>query len=132
MQTSTTISRLIQLHGSQVAQRTLLRINLRPIALALMLTFSLVPIASAADCLDAATKALEARGIADWDRSKSPMLQQIVSGQAIVVGYGAWFRVDRCPNGYVIVNMRTTCTVSDIWTQGSCEPELQRALEESP
>jgi hypothetical protein len=43
-----------------------------------------------------------------------------------LIGYRAWFRVARCDKGYVVVNMRATCAIMDIWTQGSCEiPEIR-------
>jgi pyruvate/2-oxoglutarate dehydrogenase complex dihydrolipoamide dehydrogenase (E3) component len=43
-----------------------------------------------------------------------------------LIGYQAWFRVAQCERGYVVVNMRTTCAIMDVWAEGDCKvPELR-------
>jgi hypothetical protein len=107
------------------------KVSMKVVALGLASVFAFTSAVSAAGCLDTAIGALEARGISDWNRSDGgPVLEQVIMVQNITMGYRAWFRVDRCRSGYVIVNMRTNCTVTDIWPRGECETEIYRMLNE--
>lgn len=102
---------------------------MKPLILGLLAALSFSSAASAADCVDVAAKALEQKGITDWERSEgNPTLENIIMTQNITMGYRAWFRVARCESGHVVVNMHTSCTVTDIWAQGECDPEIRQAL----
>jgi hypothetical protein len=83
--------------------------------------------AASADCLDTATKAVEQKGFTVRD---TPSLESLAEPQqGGLTGYRAWVRVERCENGYVVVNMSTACTVKVIWAQGGCDvPEVRQAL----
>jgi hypothetical protein len=80
--------------------------------------------AASADCLDTATKAIEAKGVTDWKRTDpAPKLEEVYQNSQTsetLIGYQAWFRVAQCEKGYVVVNMRTSCAIMDIWSEGSC------------
>jgi hypothetical protein len=85
--------------------------------------------AASADCLDDATKAIEAKGITDWKRADpAPRLEEVYQNSQTsetLIGYQAWFRVAQCERGYVVVTMRTTCAIMDVWAEGDCKvPEL--------
>jgi hypothetical protein len=86
-----------------------------------------------ADCLDAAIGAIEQKGITDWDRKdEPPILQEVTMVQDVIMGYRAWFHVARCEQGpgMVVVNMGTSCRVTDIWIKGECDSEIEQALSE--
>ena len=103
---------------------------MKPFVLGLVAALGFSSTASA-DCLDVAAKAIEQKGITDWERSEhNPTLENVIMVQNITMGYRAWFRVARCESGYVVVNMQTSCTVTDIWAQGDCDPEIRQALGE--
>jgi hypothetical protein len=91
------------------------------LALAATLGFST---AASADCLDVATKAIEAKGITDWKRADpAPRLEEVYQNSQTsetLIGYQAWFRVAQCKTGYVVVNMRNSCAIMDIWDEGDC------------
>jgi hypothetical protein len=80
--------------------------------------------AASADCLETATRAIEAKGITDWKRTDpAPKLEGVYQNSQTsetLVGYQAWFRVAQCEKGYVVVNMRTSCAIMDIWDEGDC------------
>lgn len=104
---------------------------MKPFVLGLVIALGFGSTASAADCTDAATKAIEQKGITDWERSEqNPTLEDVVMTQNITMGYRAWFRVARCESGHVVVNMQTSCQVTDIWAQGDCDPEIHQALSQ--
>ena len=102
---------------------------MKPLTLGLLAALSFSSTASAANCVAVAAQALEQKGITDWERSESnPTLENVIMTQNITMGYRAWFRVAGCENGHVVVNMRTSCAVTDIWAQGECDPEIRQAL----
>jgi hypothetical protein len=78
-----------------------------------------------ADCLAAATKFLEEKGITDWKKNDpAPILEEVYQNSPTsetLIGYRAWIRIDRCEKGYIVVNMRTTCALMDTWVQGACD-----------
>jgi hypothetical protein len=85
--------------------------------------------ASAADCLDVATRAIEQKGFTV--RGTSTLEELDLPNDGAVAGYRAWLRVARCDNGYVIVNMHQTCVIKDIWALGGCDvPEIRQALRD--
>jgi hypothetical protein len=82
---------------------------------------------ASADCLDAATKAIEQKGFTVRDTTSLEKLAEPQQGG--LTGYRAWVRVERCENGYVVVNMSPSCTIKSIWPRGSCDvPEVRQAL----
>jgi len=97
------------------------------LGLAAVLGFSSA--ASAADCLAVATKAIEQKGFTVRDKATLEDLAEPQNGS--LTGYRAWLRVARCDSGYVVVNMRPTCAIKDIWALGSCDvPEIRQALRD--
>jgi hypothetical protein len=112
-----------------------MEVAMKPFVLGLAVALGAVGINSAAsaDCLDNATKAIEAKGITDWNRDKQPpVLEKVYMVQDVQTGYRAWFHVARCDRegGQVVVNMQTTCQVTDIWTKGDCDPTVEQALKQ--
>ena len=85
--------------------------------------------ASAADCLDVATRAIEQKGFTVRDKATLEDLAEPQNGS--LTGYRAWLRVARCDNGYVVVNMWSSCAIKDIWALGGCDvPEIRQALRD--
>lgn len=108
---------------------------MKPFVLGLAVAFGALSISStaSADCLDNATKAIEAKGITDWNRdTQPPVLEKVYMVQDVQTGYRAWFHVARCDRegGQVVVNMQTSCEVTDIWTKGACDPTVEQALKQ--
>jgi hypothetical protein len=106
---------------------------MKPFALGLAVALGAVGFSStaSADCLDNAKQAIEAKGITDWDKTEQPpVLESVRMVQDVVMGYRAWFHVARCERGggQVVVNMQTSCQVTDIWTKGDCDPAVTQAL----
>jgi hypothetical protein len=94
------------------------------LGLALTLVFSSTAFA---DCLDAATKAIEQKGFTVQNASSEESLASPSNGGT--TGYRAWLRVASCQNGYVIVNMHPSCAIESIWTRGDCDaPKIRQAL----
>ena len=84
-----------------------------------------------ADCLDAATNAVEQKGFTVKEGALEDLVFPQNSGG--VNGYRAWLRVARCDNGHVVVNMQSSCRIQQIWATGGCDvPEIEQALQTQP
>ena len=95
------------------------------LGLAAALGFSFT--ASADDCLSVATKAIEQKGFTIREAATLEGLAEPQNGA--LTAYRAWFRVSRCDSGFVVVNMRPTCAIKEIWAEGGCDiPEVRQAL----
>ena len=84
---------------------------------------------ASADCTDAATQAIEQRGLTVRNIGRVQELSQPANSNTTSVR--AWVRVAGCEeNGYVVVNMRAGCGVRSFWTWGGCDdaPEVLTAL----
>ena len=108
---------------------------MKPLVFGLAAALAVVGSASvaSADCLDTAKKAIEAKGITDWNKTEEPpVLEKVYMVQDVQTGYRAWFHVARCERdgGQVVVNMQTSCEVTDIWTKGNCDPAVEQALSQ--
>src|SRR5262245_58266277 len=108
---------------------------MKPFVLGLAVALGTVGFSSAAsaDCLDVAKSAIEQKGITDWNKAgEPPVLETVYMVQDVVTGYRAWFHVARCERGggQVVVNMQTSCEVTDIWTKGDCDPTVEQALSQ--
>jgi len=95
------------------------------LTLAAALGFSFT--ASADDCLSVATKAIEQKGFTIRDAATLESLAEPQNSS--LTAYRAWFRVARCDKGFIVVNMRPSCAIKEIWAQGDCDvPDVRQAL----
>ena len=82
-----------------------------------------------ADCTDAATQAIEQKGLTVRSVGRVQEISQPANSGTTSIR--AWVRVAGCEeNGYVVVNMRPSCGVRDLWTTGGCDvnPKVLDAL----
>jgi len=97
---------------------------------ALVALLGLASTASAADCLDVATKALEQKGFTV--QSGSATIEELAQpSNSNTTAVRAWLRVASCKTGHIVVNMQpTSCAINEVWTQGDCDvPDVRQALQ---
>ena len=93
--------------------------------LGLAATLGVSSIASA-DCGDDAANVVGKKGFTVRDTGVEELYEPQNTN---LVSYRVWLRVAQCSKGYVIVNMRDTCLIKDIWSQNGCDvPVVRQAL----
>jgi hypothetical protein len=81
------------------------------------------PSVASADCGEIATDAMQGKlGVSNGEPT---YMEKITVGKrALLTNYHAWFRVDRCERGHVVVSMQRNCAMTDMWTSPNCEMDI--------
>ena len=80
-----------------------------------------------ADCAGVATDAMQRHGMANGGEP-SPYMEEVSAGKrAVTTSYRAWYRINSCERGHVVVNMERTCAVTGMWAGPLCDVEIESA-----
>lgn len=72
-------------------------------------------------CAPVVKRTLAASGVAQSNVFDTAyVVDRSGTNEGVVVGYFAWTRLKSCKSGYVVIEMRIDCSVSQTYTDGAC------------